>query len=199
MFFALGLSGLLQSRIDLYSVNAFLSRGDVGRYQVFSNFVLYVQSFAAFMLLPFAAGLYRLTYRAILKLSIRLLSIGALLIGPALLAVYLLITRVYHFDLPPACWLLAIALVLPIYAYSPIIHALFKAGRQATVVKVGLLGAAFNLVLNLVWTPRLEIVGALMAATAAQLMTLGAYLVQARSLEARDAPVVSGLPFADGS
>jgi O-antigen/teichoic acid export membrane protein/SAM-dependent methyltransferase len=178
IFFGLGLSGLLQSRIDLYSVNAFLPRREVGQYQVVINLVLYAQSVAGFVLTPFVKELYRLNGATIARLAVRLSALGMALLGPMLLAAYAVVTHLYAFDVSPLFWLIAIPLVLPIYAYLPIIYALFKADRQSTVLKVNLLGTAANLACNLVLMPRWGLPGAAVASAAAQLVTLAAYLSQ---------------------
>jgi len=50
----------------------------------------------------------------------------------------------------------------------PVIYALFKANRQATVVWVTVLGIGLSLLFSLWWLPSLGTVGAAWAAAAAQ-------------------------------
>lgn len=181
-FFLLGFSGMLQSRTDLYAVNYFLPRSEVGQYQVFINFMLYLQSIAAFILMPFVKTIYRLRYSTILKLSARLFALGAVLMPPALVAVYLVLTYLYHLHFSPAFMLLGGLLVLPAFFYLPIIYALYKADRQSLVLAVNGLGIAVNLALNLLLLPRLGMMGGVTAAAAAQWSMLGVYLIQSRAL-----------------
>ena len=100
-FFALGLSGLVQSRIDLYLVSLFVPGAIVGQYQVFMTFILYLQALSNFILGPFAKNLYRLSYRTILNLSLRLLVFGLAVCPPGLLLLAWVCRHYYGFDLPP--------------------------------------------------------------------------------------------------
>ena len=164
-FFLLSFSGMLQSRIDLYSVSFWLGPDDVGRYQVYINLLLYAQSVAAFALMPFVKGLYRLDDAAIRRASRRLLALGALLMGPFLLALYLALTYLYRIELASAFYVLAILYVLPIYYYFPTIYGLYKQDRQRIVLFVNVSGFAANLLLNAFLLPRVGLVGAILATT----------------------------------
>lgn len=189
-FFALGLSGMLQSRIDLYSVNFFLTPQDVGAYQVFSSFLLYVQSLAAFILTPFLKGVFRLGYDAIARVSARLFLFGLLIIGPALLLIWGILTFLYHLPLPALFYILGALYVLPIYYYLPTIYALYKAERQGAVLAVNLCGLAANLALNSVLLPRVGLVGAILSATVVRWGVFSFYLVLGRTLRSRHAPAL---------
>jgi O-antigen/teichoic acid export membrane protein len=179
-FFLLGFSGMLQSRIDLLCVNYFLSRSAVGQYQVFVNFLIYVQTASYFILNPFVKSIYRLGYDTILKMSLRLSMLGILLLLPALVAVHLILAHLYHFTLP--WYFLAVGglFVVPVYFYLPIIYTLYRANLQAAVLKINLLGIAVNLLLSLLLLPRLGMIGAVIAIALAQWSMLIAYLVQGK-------------------
>jgi O-antigen/teichoic acid export membrane protein len=175
-FFLLGFSGMLQSRIDLYSVSLFLPEREVGQYQVFINLMIYLQAIANFVLMPFVKSLYRLDYGAIGRVSVRLLGLGVLLAPPALLGVNWLLSRVYAIDLPPLFLLLGALYVLPVYYYLPTIYGLYKADRQNTVLWVNLSGCALNLLLSLFLVQHMGAIGALLAATLVQWFVLGCYV-----------------------
>ncbi len=176
-FFLLGVTGLLQSRVDLYAVSYFLTGHDVGQYQVYSNLVLYVQSAAGLALVPFVKGLYRLSYGVILRLSARLFALGLLLVAVGLPVVGLVLRYLYRIDFGPAYLLAGALLALPVYFYMPVIYALFKANRQAVVVVVTVFGILLNLLLNLWWLPALGMLGAALAAAASQWALGAVYLV----------------------
>jgi len=99
-FFALGLTGLLQSRIDLYAASYFLPRSELAQYQVFMTFMLLLQSVSNFVLAPFVKNIYRAQVRSILGLSPRLLALGVLVVLPGLLVVWAILKVHYGFDLP---------------------------------------------------------------------------------------------------
>ncbi|MCL4263296.1 MAG: polysaccharide biosynthesis C-terminal domain-containing protein [Anaerolineae bacterium] len=167
-FFLLGLTGMLQSRIDLYSVNYFLPNTEVGQYQVFINLMIYIQAISAFILVPFIKSIYRLNSRAILKMSTRLFALGCILVVPMLALAYFTIKVIYGFELPSAMFLLGGLFVIPIYFYLPVIYALYKTNRQWQVIWVNLFGLGVNLGLNLLLVPRLGMVGAMMGSAVAQ-------------------------------
>lgn len=120
-FFLLGLTGLLQSRIDLYTVSAFSPKADVGQYQVFMTFVLYLQSIANFVLGPFVKNIYRLSYRTILSIAAKLFGLGMLIVLPGLVIVQLVLRDHYRIDLSTAFMIAGGLMAWPIYFYLPAI------------------------------------------------------------------------------
>ena len=186
-FFLLGFSGMLNSRIDLYAVNIFLTPTDVAHYQVFTNFMLYIQAAAGFILLPFVKTIYRLETDAIQKICRRLFLLGLFIIGPALALVYLLITHLYRFTLPPAFYFWGALYVLPLYYFLPIIYTLYKAEQQALVIRVNLLGIGLNFVLDLLLLPRIGPAGAIIAAALVKWLIFIIYLRTFQRLARRTA------------
>ncbi|MBI3941983.1 MAG: polysaccharide biosynthesis C-terminal domain-containing protein [Chloroflexi bacterium] len=193
-FFLLGFSGMLQSRIDLYSVNYFLSRREVGQYQVFINFIIYLQSVSAFILMPFVKGIYRLPYEAVIKMAARLLLLGLALLGPALVSIHLLLQWVYRLDLTPDFLVYGGLFVLPTFCYLPIIYALYRLDKQSMVLKINVLGIVGNLLLNLWLLPAMGMVGAVIASAVAQWLMLAAYLWQIWAARSSYALTVPDLP-----
>ncbi len=193
-FFLLGFSGLLQSRIDLYSVNFFLSKSEVGQYQVLMTFMIYLQSTSNFVLAPFVKNIYRLSYRSILAISTRLFAFGAVLLAPALAVVHLVLHAHYHFNLPLVFVIVGGLLALPAYFYLPIVYALYKAGSQSRVVTINALGIGVNLLLSLLLLPRVGMIGAVTGAAVAQWCMFVAYLIQSRSIQESHALALPELP-----
>lgn len=187
-FFLLGFSGLLASRIDLYTVSALLSDEAVARYQVFINLIIYVQAISNFILLPYAKSVYRLDDRAIPKIALRLFVVGLVLLIPALAAAYWLLLNVYHFRFSVAFMVIGGLFALPIYAYIPYIYRLYKHDAQGYVLWVNLIGAGLNLLLNLLLLPTLGLIGALLSSAIVQWGMLIAYLLEARSLSRTENP-----------
>jgi O-antigen/teichoic acid export membrane protein len=192
-FFLLGFSGMLQSRIDLYAVNIFLTERDVGQYQIFINLMIYLQSVSAFILIPFVKTLYRLGQGTIQKIAIRLFAFGLVILIPALIGVQLLLIHVYDFQLSPYFMLWGGLFVLPIYFYLPIIYALYKADRQMGVLKINIVGTVLNFALNILLLPRIGMIGAVVASAIAQWVMLAAYLGQNKGLRGSYAAVVPEL------
>lgn len=175
-FFLLGFSGMLQSRIDLYSVSLILPEREVGEYQVFINLMLYLQAVANFVLTPFVKGLYRLDRGASGRVSARLLGAGMILVPPALFGIDWVLSRVYAIDLSPLFLATGGLYVLPVYFYLPTIYSLYKMDRQHIVLWVNVSGVAINLMLNLILVPRMGTTGALLATTTVQWFMLACYV-----------------------
>ena len=192
-FFLLGFSGLMQSRIDLYIISLLLSRKEIGQYQVFTNLIICAQSVSGFVLVPFAKNLYRLSYSAILKISVRLFGLGLITAAAALPAIHLALRALYHIELSPVFLVWGALFVWPIYFYLPIIYALFKADQLMAVILINFAGMGVTLGLSLLLLPRLGMLGAVAASAATQWLMLAAYLLQGRSLRDEPAAIVSEL------
>jgi O-antigen/teichoic acid export membrane protein len=181
-FFLLGLTGMVQSRVDLYSVSYFMSPAEVGQYQVLTGLLLYIQSLANFILLPFVKLIYRLEAAVIHKISLRLFLVGLLLVPPAVLLTGWLLRHVYQFDVSPLLLLVGGLHVLPIFYTLPIIYALYKADLQRQVLLVNAVNVALNLVLNIVWIPRWGLLGALLSTALTSWLTFLFYASRRRPL-----------------
>lgn len=181
-FLLVGLAGLVHSRIDLYSVSALLPPADVGRYEIFSGFLLYGQAAASFILLPFVRSLYRLNYAAIMQIARRLFTVGALVLVPFLAVVAGLLRVIYHFDFAPVFYVFGGLYILPMYFYAPIIYALYKGNRPSTVLAINVAGLTLKLALNLILLPRLGLLGAVISVGAVQWLILAAYWLRGRRL-----------------
>lgn len=174
-FFLLGFSGMLQSRVDLFSVSYFLPEQAVGQYQVFSNLMLYLQALANFILMPFVKNLYRLPQETIQKISTRLFLLGLGVIIPALSMVYYVLTRYYSMEFSISFYILGGLLVLPLYFYLPKIYALYKDNRQNIVLIVNITGSIVTLVLNFILLPQLGMIGAVISIAVVRWIVLFAY------------------------
>lgn len=176
-FFLLGFSGLLASRIDLYTVTVFRPEVEVARYQVFINLMLLAQSSSNFILRPFLKGIYRLGEDTMRRIATRMFLVGATLIVPAMIAAYGLLRLVYDLRYGLDFMLLGGLFVLPVFGYTALVYRLFRMDRQHTVLYASLIAAAANLLLNLVLLPRMGIAGALLASALVQWGLLAFYLV----------------------
>ncbi|MCB0205301.1 MAG: hypothetical protein KDH89_10830 [Anaerolineae bacterium] len=187
LFFLLGFTGMLQSRVDLYAVNYFLPAVQVGQYQVFINLMLYLQSISAFILMPFAKTIYRLDNTTIARMSIRLLALGIVIVVPGLILAYVVLITLYQYPVPPAAMLIGGLMVLPSYFYLPIIYAFFRANRQVVVLEVNLIGIVASLAVSVLLLPRVGMAGALAASASSQWLMLAIYVLWGRRLRGQDA------------
>jgi O-antigen/teichoic acid export membrane protein len=190
-FFLLGFSGLLASRIDVYSVTHYLQKSDVGEYQIFINLMLYLQSVSVFIVGPYVKTVYRLNDDAILKISLRLFGLGIALTLAGLVASYLVFTLVYEVQYSWQYMALGGLFVLPIFAYLPLIYRLYKLNRTGLVLKANLIGAAVNFILNALLLPHIGSIGAVLASAVVQWGMLVVYLTEVRGENPRALPEVS--------
>ena len=189
-FFLLGFSGMLNSRIDLYTVSALLNEQATGRYQIFINLMLYLQAMAQFIMLPFAKSVYRLDDVTIRYMMMRLFRVGIIIVPFALVAAHILLLWVYGIQYDLMFMLLGGLFVLPIYAYLPLIHRLYKRNEQGAVLKKNIVSAGGNLGLNLLLLPVWGIHGALFSSALMQWTSLIYYLWRLRRSDASRLPAL---------
>lgn len=181
-FFLLGFSGMVQSRVDLYSVNILLTAQELAQYQVFIGFMLYLQSLAALIIMPFVKRVYSLSHAHILQLARRLLLLGFVIVPLGLLLVWQVMVRIYDFNLSWLFYAWGAAYVIPIYFSVPIIYSLYKVNRQRVVLTVNVVAIAGNFMLNLLLIPIFGMLGALIATTLIRFCTVTVYFLQSAGL-----------------
>ena len=167
-FFLIGFSGLLATRIDLYTMNLLVDRAQMGVYQVVTAVFTQFQVLPGLIVLPMTRELYRLDRSSVQRGAKRLFRLGLLLTLPMLGAAWCLFTLVFHFDLHWSVYLAGALATLPAYGYSPCITHLFKRHRERYVVIACFASAATTLLLTVVLAPRLGYAGALIASAAGQ-------------------------------
>jgi O-antigen/teichoic acid export membrane protein len=194
-FFLLGVSGLLQSRVDLYVVDRILSSHDVGMYLVLANALLLLQSGANFLLVPVLQDVYTLSWQYQRRIARRLLLAGLALVPPGLVAIHWALTRLYLFEVSWQVVAVGALVVLPVYAHLPLVYRLYRTNREHVVLRVSVAGIAINLALSIVLVPRLGILGALVAAGVTKCVAMGAYVAVSRaSHDAAATATASGQP-----
>lgn len=171
-FFLLGLSGMLQSKMDLYMANLFLGDAEIGRYQVIVNTFIMIQAAGAFLVVPFAKTLYRVGDKvaAGFARSVMVIGIGITVVGVG--ASWVLLNRVYFFDLGPTWFVLGALLVIPVFGFVTKVYRLYRVGRERSVAVVSFVGAAVNLVVSVVLLQRIGGIGALAGSVVSQWVTL---------------------------
>jgi O-antigen/teichoic acid export membrane protein len=167
-FFLPAFLGLLQSKTDLYCVAYFLSKKEVGEYQILMTFLFYLQIIASLIITPFLKNIYRLPDRSLQKLMMSLFRIGVILSIPAIFFIRLILVNYYQFEFPLEIYFISFFYVIPFYYYLVTMYQYFKHNRQKMVVYINLLATFINLVLSILLIDRLGIIGALVAGTTSQ-------------------------------
>lgn len=171
-FFLLGLSGMLQSKMDLYMANLFLGDAEIGRYQVIVNTFIMLQAGGAFLVVPFAKTLYRTSDKVAAAFARSVMLIGVVVTAVGVAASWVLLNRVYQFGLGPKWFVLGALLVIPVFGYATRVYRVYRAGRERAVVIISFVGAAVNLVVSVALLQILGAIGALIGSVVSQWVTL---------------------------
>ncbi|MEZ4775413.1 MAG: polysaccharide biosynthesis C-terminal domain-containing protein [Bacteroidia bacterium] len=174
-FFLVGLSGMLNTRIDLYMANAWLTEDKVAVYQVMTSLFIYLQAFSGMITLPFVKNIYRLPSENIARIPYKLGGIGLVLLLAAIPATWWVLNGLYKFDLEAAFYVWGFLLAFPIYWYLPTIYLCYKHQKEGLVLGLNALGIAVNIGLNIYFIPLWDIKGALIASVIAQWVILFCY------------------------
>lgn len=172
-FFLIGLSGLLGSRMDLYTMTALVDHDTLGKYQVVAALFVQLQALAALISTPFTRELYRMRNQSIRKASARLGGIGLMLLPVFALIAWLTFTFLFHFALRPLTYIAGLLVVWPAFAYVPLITWLYRTGHERVVLVANFAAASMGTLLSLALVPHLGINGALLAAACGQWLVLG--------------------------
>jgi len=185
-FFLLGLTGMLQSRIDIYSVGYFLNKDSLGKYQVIINFLGVFQSASVFIIAPFIKDIYRLKRDSINRMNRNVFITGIALLFPFMVTLYLALTLIYKFDLSADYYIFSALYVLPVYYYIVSVYLHYKKGKQNTVILITVSGIAAGLLSNLYFTPIMGIKGALLSGSISQLFMCCAYYYSGKRINTNE-------------
>jgi O-antigen/teichoic acid export membrane protein len=189
-FFLLGVSGLLGSRVDLYCVAALLPDGEVARYQVLMNMLLYLQALSNLILLPFVREVYGMQLPKIRALSVRFLGLGAVLCAGGVAGVWVVMTHGYQLPISRTLLALGYGYALQMYLALPLVYGLYKAGRERLVLHANVVSVVLNFAGNMVMIPVMGIEGALLSSFVVQATVALVYLVAVSKLA--EEPVFAG-------
>lgn len=176
-FLAMGFTGMLQSKTDLYLVAAILGDMDLAVYQVTINFFVYLQALSGLILLPFAKNLIRVPERVVWKVSFRFALMAVLLLTITLPIIYWVLNHLYGFELGIEVILIGGLFVLPSFIYAPIVYKLIGNKRESVVLYINLLGVLTNFVFSYLFLLRLGIIGALIGTMISQGSLLILYIL----------------------
>jgi O-antigen/teichoic acid export membrane protein len=196
-FFLPAFLGFIQSKTDLYCVAYFLSKKDVGEYQILITFFIYLQIFASFLITPFIKNIYRLPDASLKKLMISLFRAGMVISVPAIFLIWFVISTYYRFNFDTDIYIIGYFYVIPFYLYLVKLYDYFKHNKQNTVVYITILTTVVNLVLNIFFINRLGITGALLASTISQWIMLG-LLFLVYKIPTQKKVIRMNLPFYQG-
>lgn len=182
-FFLIGLSGLLGSRVDLYTMTALVDKERLGAYQVITALFLQFQALSGLISAPFTRELYRMPGASVRLAALRLGRLGLLLVPVFLLMAWLVLEGLFRFEVSALTYVAGALIVWPAFAYVPLITGLYKHGKERSLLLANLCAAAAEFLLTLTLVPLLGIDGALLGAAIGQWSVLVIILLVTRRTE----------------
>ncbi|MEO1435896.1 MAG: hypothetical protein AAFV80_10195, partial [Bacteroidota bacterium] len=174
-FFLIGLSGMLQSKTDLYIVNFMMEDVEVGLYQIVITIYLFYQAAAGFLLEPLARNLYRAKSTVFRKLGRSMAIFGLLLLVLTLPLQYLVFEWFYGFPLSWDYYLYGCLFAFPVFLYLPIIYRLYKVKKEGRVMMLNFMAAVVNGGYTWILLSQMGLTGALLGSALAQWFLLAVY------------------------
>jgi len=171
-FFLPGLTGFIQSKMDLYCVTYFLSKDQVGEYQIYMSLLSIPTILAAYVIMPFVKSLYRMSIESIKTVEMKLALVAAICSIPMMLCIMIIIQYYYSFHFSWEMYALGYIQMLPLFMYIIKIHLLFKFDKQKLVIWISIFTALVNFTGSIIFIPYWGIKGAIMASAITQWVTL---------------------------
>ncbi|MDP1726787.1 MAG: hypothetical protein Q8M15_08385 [Bacteroidota bacterium] len=176
-FMMLGLAGVMLQKSDLMCFTWFEDKYHIAQYQVFSSFLILAQTFPGLIAGPFIKNLYRISPLSYPKIQWQFSLIGILVTICISVVTFIIITNIYHFNLPLINYVLGFVYVILTYFYIPEIYLLYKAEKQNQVMWISLFVIIFNILNCVLFIPAYSITGALLANVFSQILSLVLYKI----------------------
>lgn len=162
-FMMLGFAGVMQQKSDMICVVWLSTKIEVAQYQVFSSFLIFMQSFPGLVAGPFVKNLYRLPKSSYPKIRKYFIGIGLIVSSLGIVLTYFVVTIVYHFELSFTLYLLGFLYGFLTYFYLLEIYLLFKNNKQQQVMMISVFSIVLNFILCFIFIPFMKIQGAVLA------------------------------------
>jgi len=185
-FFLPSLVGLIQAKIDLYCSIYFLSKYQVGEYQVYMNLLSIPHVAATYIIMPFIKNIYRLPIESINKIITRLSQIGIICSLPVILIIYIIIHKYYQFSFSIWMYVLGYLQLIPFFIYIFKIHLLFRFDQQKIIIWITLITALFGFIISILFIPYWKIEGAISANLLTQWLTLLFFVYSNRYIKSHE-------------
>ena len=175
-FFLLGISGFLQSKIDIYAYSLFFEGKPLGEYQIISGFFIFSQSVVMLLIFPYIKNIYRMSIKSLNRLKKNIIFYGFFLNSIIVICIYY---ALIFFDIKLSLIQLIFGFIIgyPCYIYSIDILIYFKTHKEKTVITISITSLLINLILSIVLLYLgYSITGVLLANAMAQIFALTYYL-----------------------
>ena len=171
-FLVIGLSGLLQSRVDQYIIAAFSDKETLATFQIFLSAFILLQAFSAIIIMPFNKVLYRINSTTYTKTQRQFLiySIPTVLVLGTLISFLLII--LFQINISWWYFIFGILFAFPPFYYVPIIILYYRLGKEKEVIWINYIGAGINLIFTYILILNHHPYGAIIASAITQWLML---------------------------
>ena len=175
-FFLLGISGFLQSKIDIYAYSFYYDGKPLGEYQIISGFFIFSQSMVMLLIFPYVKNIYRMSTKSIDIIRKNSAIYGFALNSIVVVSIYFALL-LFDIKLSTIQVILGFMIGYPCYIYTLDIFLLFKTHKEYVVIKTSLICLSINFLMSvLLLHLDYNITGTLAGNAAAQIVALYCYL-----------------------
>ncbi|MGB1392792.1 MAG: hypothetical protein ACPG6G_00970 [Flavobacteriaceae bacterium] len=175
-FFLLGISGFLQSKIDVYAYSFYYDGKPLGEYQIISGFFIFSQSMVMLLIFPYVKNIYRMSTKSIDHIRKNSAIYGFVLNSIVVVSIYFALL-LFDIKLSIIQVILGFMIGYPCYIYTLDILLLFKKHKEYFVIKISIICLGINFLVSvLLLHLDYNITGTLAGNAAAQIVALYCYL-----------------------
>lgn len=184
-FFLLGISGFLQSKIDIYAYSFYYDGIPLGEYQIISGFFIFSQSMVMLLIFPYVKNIYRMSTKSIDLIRKNSAIYGFILNSIVLVSIYFALL-LFDIKLSTIQVILGFMIGYPCYIYTLDILLLFKTHKEYFVIKTSIICLSINFLMSvLLLHLDYNITGTLAGNAAAQIVALYCYLILRKKRECK--------------
>ncbi|CAM3739428.1 hypothetical protein FLGE108171_12775 [Flavobacterium gelidilacus] len=149
-FFALGLSGMINSKIDLYLVTIFLPNQTLSSYQTITASFLMLQALSVFITAPINKSFYRSNDKIINKLKkiLKKITIPITILGS--FCIWFLLEKYLKLGLSKTIYFLSFFASIPAFYYIIPILNLYKHKKEKIVLHTNIIITLFNVTMSFI-------------------------------------------------
>lgn len=167
-FFILGLSGMINSKIDLYLVNIFLTNQEISVYQTTTTAFLTLQSMSFFIIAPINKPIYRSNLKTInrIKNIFNKIAIPSVLFGT--ICIWIVLEKILKLGLSTYLYFISFLTSIPSFYCVVSILSLFKTNNEIKVLYSNIIAAVLNCIISLILLKFIGLQGAFISACICQ-------------------------------
>lgn len=171
-FMIIGISGLIQSKSDIYMLSYLSSSENVASYQMLTGGLFVIQGTIAFLIDPLVKVIYRTKEVVFRKVRRVIMMIGVAIIFPGLFSLAVGLSYLLPEKFNMYTYAIAFLYLLPFIFYYPFILRLYKDNKHLLVAFISVMGGAVNAIASFLLIPSYDLNGAILGTALSQFLIL---------------------------